>query len=259
MHNTALITGASSGIGRELSHIHAKQGGDLVIIARHENSLQELAKELTTKYEVEVKIIIKDLSDPKAPKEIYDEVKQSKIEIDYLINNAGFGGIGAFYEGSLKTYTDMIQVNITSLTELTHLFLTDFLKRDTGKILNVASVAGLVPGPFHAVYFATKAYVISFTEAIASEVYGKNITVTTLLPGATDTNFAKVANMENTLTFRNAASARKVAQQGYEAMIQGKIQVIAGVQWLDRLQFFLSPFVPKKWLLNMVGKTQKSK
>jgi len=202
MKKTALITGASSGIGRELARIHAERGGNLVIIARRHANLIELKKELEKKYAVKITVIAKDLSQPSAPQEIYNEVKKAGIEIDFLINNAGFGGLGKFYQRSWEQDLAMIQVNIVALTNLCRLFLPEFVKRNHGKILNVSSTASLVPGgPLQAVYYATKAFVTSFSNALFEELANTKITVTALLPGATATEFKKVANLTKTKLF----------------------------------------------------------
>ena len=185
MKKTALITGASSGIGKELAYIHAKKGGDLIIVARNIDKLNILKSALEDKYAIVVHINQKDLTKSTATKEIYEEVKKANIQVDYLINNAGFGGLGKFNERDLQEDVAMINLNITALTSLTHYFLQDFVAQNKGKILNVSSTASFMPGPLQAVYFATKAYVTSFTNAIAEELKNTNITVTNLMPGAT--------------------------------------------------------------------------
>jgi short-subunit dehydrogenase len=190
----AIITGASSGIGKELARIHAERGGALVIIARRKNKLEELREELETKHRVKVKVIVKDLTEPNAAKEIYNEIKESGIEIHYLINNAGFGGRGKFHERDWETDLAMINLNIIALTALTRHFLPDFVARNEGKIMNTSSTAAMIPGPLQAVYYASKAYVTSFSNAIAEELKDTNITVTALMPGATETEFAQLAS-----------------------------------------------------------------
>lgn len=259
MKKIALITGASSGIGKEFAHIHAENGGDLVIVARNENRLQELKSELETKYKVKVIVISKDLSQPTAAQELYDEVKKEGITIDYLINNAGFGGLGKFHERDLTKDLTMIQLNVTTLTALTHLFLQDFTKRNNGKIMNVSSTASLLPGPLQAVYFATKAFVASFSNAIAEELRDTNITVTNLMPGATATEFAKVSGMDKTDLFDKTASARSVAEDGYNGMMSGKLDVISGLTFSQKLMTAMIPFTPKKMLLSQIHKMQKEK
>jgi short-subunit dehydrogenase len=252
MKNVSLITGASSGIGKELALIHAEKGGDLVIVARDREKLEALKKEIENKYAVSVLVITKDLSLPNAGREIYSEVKEAGIEIDYLINNAGFGGIGKFYEREWAKDLAMINLNIIALTELTRMFLPDFVKRNKGKILNTSSTASLLPGPLQAVYFATKAYVTSFSNALAEELYDTNVTVTALLPGATETGFGKISGMDKTKMFKKTASARIVAQAGYDAMMIGKLNIISGITFSQKILFFLIPFLPKKMLLKQV-------
>ena len=205
----ALITGASSGIGREFAHIHAANGGDLVIIARNEKKLTALKQELKNKYQTKAKVIVRDLTEADAPAAIYKICKDSGLRIDYLINNAGFGGMGAFYQRDMQKDISMIKLNIIALTKLTRLFITDFISRNQGKILNVSSTASFVPGPFQAVYYATKAYVTFFSNAVSEELRETNVTVTNLMPGATKTNFGKISGMDKTAMFENPANARR--------------------------------------------------
>ncbi|MGV6846372.1 MAG: SDR family NAD(P)-dependent oxidoreductase, partial [Lutibacter sp.] len=181
MKKTALITGASSGIGKELAKIHAEKGGNLVLVARRAEKLNELKQELDKKYHIQVTVIAKDLTLLNAPQEIYDIVKEKGITIDYLINNAGFGGHGKFHERSLDQDLAMINLNVVALTLLTKLFLPDFVQRNSGRILNTSSTASFMPGPLQAVYFATKSYVTFLSNAIAEELYDTNITVTALM------------------------------------------------------------------------------
>lgn len=259
MKKTALITGSSSGIGKELANIHAEKGGDLIIIARSINKLNELKTNLETKYNNHVYVIQKDLTDINAPKEIYEEVKNANIKVDYLINNAGFGGIGKFNERELQQDIAMINLNISALTSLTHYFLQDFTKNNSGKILNVSSTASLMAGPLQAVYFATKAYVTSFSNAIAEELSETNITVTNLMPGATETDFAKVSGMEKTELFKKTVSARSVAEDGYNGMLKGKLDVISGLTFSQKLMMSMLPLTPKKMVLKQVRQLQEVK
>lgn len=257
MKKTALITGASTGIGRELSHIHAEKGGDLVIVARRIEKLEQLKAELEEKHGIEVMVIAKDLGLSETPTEIYEDIKKAGIEIDFLINNAGFGGLGKFHEREWEAHLAMINLNIIALTALTRFFLPDFVKRNKGRILNVSSTASLAPGPLQAVYFATKAYVTFFSNAIAEELYDTDITVTALLPGATETEFAKVSGMEKTEIFQNTASARSVAQDGYDGMLAGKLDVISGLTFTQKLMISAIPFTPKKMILSQLRKMQE--
>ncbi len=254
---TALITGASSGIGYELAKIHAEKGGDLIIVARSKNKLEQLKAELEEKYQVNVLVIAKDLSLPETPKQVYDEIKSTKQEVDYLINNAGFGLLGKFHELNWSRQHSMINLNINALTELTHLFLQDFVKRNSGRILNVSSTASFVPGPLQAVYFASKAYVSFFSNALYEELSGTNITVTCLMPGATESEFGRTSGMDKTPLFRKTASAHKVAQDGYNGMMKGKLDVVTGLKPAQKLMMAMVPFAPKKIVLKKIRQMQE--
>jgi short-subunit dehydrogenase len=230
MAETALITGASSGIGLELARIHASRGGNLVIVARRRERLDELAGELEKQFGIRSTVLAKDLSLPSAPEEIQREVETRNLEIDFLINNAGFGGHGLFHQRAWEKDRDMIQVNVLALTALTRLLLPGMIERGRGRIMNVASTAAFLPGPLQAVYYATKAYVVSFSEALANELRGTGVTVTALCPGATETEFAAEANLADTPAFKiGVVSAESVAKYGYEAMLKGKRLAVHGV------------------------------
>lgn len=256
----ALITGASSGIGLELARFHAEQGGDLVVVARRTEKLEALKHELEEKHKVQVHIISKDLGQPQSAEQLYNEVKAAQLQVDYLINNAGFGGIGQFHERPWADDLNMMQVNMVALTALTQLFLTDFLARGSGKVLNVSSTASLVPGPLQAVYYATKAYVTSLSNAIAAELVGTNVTVTTLLPGATTSEFGAISGMDKTQLFQGKlASARSVAVTGYNAMLCGRLEVIAGVAWPQKFMLLLAKFLPKQLVMSQVRQMQQTR
>ena len=259
MGEVALITGASSGIGAAMAEIHAALGGDLVIIARSGDKLNILKRKLEVSENCKLHVIVKDLTQDNAAQEIYDEVQQEGIEVDYLINNAGFGGHGKFYERPWEDDLSMIQLNVIALTALTRKFLPDFVTRNSGRVLNVSSTASLMPGPLQAVYFATKAYVTSFSNAIAEELSDTNVTVTALLPGATDTGFADTAGMSNSSLFDNTFSAREVAQTGYDAMLEGKLDIMAGVSFGQKLMMKTIPITPKKVLMKQIRKMQELK
>ncbi|BDS12906.1 SDR family NAD(P)-dependent oxidoreductase [Aureispira anguillae] len=259
MAKTALITGASSGIGKELACIHAEQKGNLVLVARRADKLMELKHKLEATYNIKVTVIAKDLTLPNAAQEIYDELKQVGVEIDYLINNAGFGGLGKFHEREWEKDLAMINLNIVALTALTRLFLPDFVKRNSGKILNVSSTASLMPGPLQAVYYATKAYVTFFSNAIAEELHDTNISVTNLMPGATATEFGQVSGMNKTSLFEKAISARVVAEEGYKGMLKGTLDVISGLTFPQKIMISMIPFTPKKTLLTQIRKLQEVK
>ena len=232
MSKTALITGASSGIGYALAKRFAQDGVNLVIVARDETRLGQIAAELHSATGVSVKIIRGDLSLPAAPAEIYRETQRSGIEIDYLVNNAGFGVIGPFTETDLQAELDMLQVNVVSLVHLTKLYLAGMRTRGAGGILNVASTAAFQPGPLMAIYYASKAFALSFTEAIAEELRGTGITATALCPGPTATDFQRRAKMEGTRLMKSKPmgmmDATQVAEIGYRSLLDGKVVVVPG-------------------------------
>jgi short-subunit dehydrogenase len=228
---TALITGASSGIGLELAKIFAQHHIALVLVARSEDKLNELANDLKNQYNIPVLVIAKDLSDYNNSKTLFDQCDQQNIQIDYLINNAGFGDFGLFAESDWNKQLQMINVNITSLTYLTRLFLPGMIERKYGKIMNVASTAAFQPGPTMSVYYATKAYVLHFSEAIANELKGTGVTVTALCPGATQSGFQSAANMHESkmIKGKKLPSSDAVAKYGYKAMMKGKAVAIHGL------------------------------
>ncbi len=255
---TALVTGASSGIGLELARLHAERGGDLVVIARRAERLAELRDELEGAHSVRVHTIAKDLTLASAPQEVFDEIARDGIEIDYLINNAGFGGQGRFHEREWEDDRSMIQLNVVALTQLCRLFLPGMVARGGGRILNVSSTASLPPGgPLQAVYFATKAFVTSFGNGIAEELRGTGVTVTSLLPGATATEFAETAGLKKSNLFKKAFSAREVAEDGYQGMLEGTLEVITGVSLKQRVLFSIMPFVPNGFVLKQVRELQE--
>jgi short-subunit dehydrogenase len=254
--NTALITGASSGIGLELARIHAAKGGDLVLVARSKDKLEALAEELKAAHSIEVMVITEDLSVPNAASHVFKQTEALGIKVDVLINNAGFGGHGKFHKQALATSEQMIQVNIAALTSLTHYYLQGMVERKNGKILNISSTASFLPGPFQAVYYATKAYVTSFTQAVAEEVATYNITATALCPGPVATDFVAAGNLEGVDIWKDAKSARSVAECGYNAMLKGEL--VAFNEW--KLKFMLNwitPFLPRKLVLKISRQTMK--
>lgn len=230
MKKTALITGASSGLGTEFARIHASKGDNLVLVARGKDKMEALKTEFEKQFGISVYVISKDLSVQSAPKEVYDELEVQKIHIDYLINNAGFGDFGVFAECDWKKQFQMINLNIMALTYLTRLFLPDLVKNKFGKILNIASTAAFQPGPTMSIYFATKAFVLSFSESIANELKGTNVTVTALCPGATETGFKAAAALDNSNLFKGnqIATSKDVAEFGYNSMMKGKTVVVHG-------------------------------
>ena len=242
---TALITGASSGIGYELAKIHAEKGGNLVLVARNKAKLDELKVELENQFNVSVYTIGKDLSVVDAALEVYNETTEKGIQVDYLINNAGFGDYGMFADTKWEKEHQMINLNITALTQFTKLYLKDMLKRKSGKIMNVASTAAFVPGPTMAVYCATKPYVLSFSEAVDNEVREFGVTITALCPGATETGFINAAEAQNSTLFKNRklATAKEVAIYGYSSMMNGKTVAIHG--FMNKALAFIVRFTPR--------------
>jgi short-subunit dehydrogenase len=255
----ALITGASNGIGLEFAKVHASKGGDLVLVARNKSKLEKLKSELENHFKVKVYIIVKDLSASNSAQEVYNETSQKNIQVDYLINNAGFGDYGPFIDRSMEKYKEMIQLNIVSLTELSYHFGKEMVKRGKGRILNVASMAGLQPDPNFAVYGATKAYVISLTEAIHKEFENTGVTVTVLSPGATESNFMDRADMNNAKLYTSGVmTSLDVAREGYNGMMKGKLHVIPGFK--NKILGFLSGIMPPgKLRLNIAAKIMAEK
>ena len=225
---TALITGASGGIGYELAKLFADDGINVVLVARSRSKLEEFASKLKSRAHV----FATDLSKPSAANELYDFTKKNSIRVDYLINNAGFGIRKSFVDTDLKDILEMVNLNITSLTHLTRLFLPAMIQQKSGRILNVASTAAFQPGPWMAVYYATKAYVLSFSEALAYELKDSGVTVTTLCPGPTRTGFQARAGSEDMQLMKSkvlaAMDAAPVAKAGYDAMMNGKNLIIPG-------------------------------
>ena len=225
----ALITGASAGIGRELARLAARDGHDVVLVARRRDRLDELAAELG-RAGVAVTVVVADLADRAAPRAVADTLNAAGINVDFLINNAGFGSHGPFAETDLARQLEMIDVNMHALVELTHLFLPAMLARKRGRILNVASVAAFVPGPYMATYYASKAFVLSFTEALATELRGSGVSATASCPGPTETEFGAVARSDGTKLFRGGvADAPSVARHAYRAMLAGKVVAVPGL------------------------------
>lgn len=232
MPKTALITGASSGLGLELTKLFAHDRYNLVVVARDKKRLDALAGDLKQQYGVETKVIAKDLTAPHAAQEIFIALQQEGIQLDALVNNAGFNEYGRLVDTDFQKELQIIQLNIVSYTELVKLFLPGMIKKGAGRILNLGSVGSFAPCPNDAVYCAAKAYVLSFSEAIAEELRGTGVTVTTLCPGATATEFSERAGIENVRAFQYKSlvmDARQVARIGYNAMLKGRTLVVAGM------------------------------
>jgi len=256
MTDTALVTGASSGIGREFARYHARRGGDLIITARRSDALEALKSELEADHGVTVHVIAVDLGAPDGARTLYEAARGTGAEIGILINNAGFGGHGAFVERDLEKDLAMIDLNVKALVSLCHMVGGDMAARGKGKILNVSSTASYLPGPLQATYFATKAYVSSFSQALDEELRNKGVTVTALEPGYVETEFADTADLRGTqLVSQAAATPSAVASFGYKAMRRGELRAIND----GRLRFLLNwivPFAPRRTILSMMRKMQ---
>jgi short-subunit dehydrogenase len=255
---TALITGASSGLGREYARLFAKDGHDLVLVARRRDRLDDLAREVTAAHGTTCLVIAADLAAHEAGAHIADEVRAAGRIIDFLVNNAGFGSCGPFASSDGHRQLEMIDVNVRALVELTHLFLPGMLERKRGRILHIASIAGFVPGPFMATYYASKAFVLSFTEALARELAGTGVTATASCPGPTASEFSDVAGSGTSKLFkRGAADAASVARHGYQAMLAGRVVAIPGLQ--NKLSATAIRVVPRAVVRAMVGKLNSTR
>ena len=229
MSTFTLVTGASTGIGRELATLCAAHKRNLVLLARSEDKLSALAESLRSEHEVRVEVVVQDLGEPGAAEKTRAEIRLRGLDVGALINNAGFGYLGPFQQAETDNQLEMVEVNITALTHLTRLFLPHMVARGRGQILNIASTAAFQPGPFMAVYYATKAYVLSFSEALAEELRGTGVTVTALCPGVTATEFqARAHSADSRLIRMGMQDARFVADVGYRAMVKGKAVAIPG-------------------------------
>jgi len=255
--DTVLVTGASSGIGLELAKCFAAEGCRLVLVSRNAPALEKLTAELCRTHNIEVIVLPADLSQPETPVRIFAELNSAGIQVDVLVNNAGFGAHGDFHELPLSRQLDIVQVNVNALVHLTGLFLPGMIANQRGGVMNIASTAAHQPGPRMAIYYATKSFVLSFSEAIAEELNGKGVTVTAVCPGPTRTNFGKVANFRGSdNVLRAAMTAEAVARQSHRAFRQGRVVFIAGWQnFIPTLAVRLLPriFVRKivKWLITV--------
>jgi short-subunit dehydrogenase len=244
MKKTALITGASAGIGAELAWLFAADGHDVALVARRRDKLEALAAEIKAKHEVAAHVIADDLGAAGAAERIAKELGARGVEVEFLVNNAGFGSTGAFVELELQRELEMVQVNIVALVQLTRLLLPGMVARKSGRILNIGSTAGFVPGPFMAVYYASKAFVNSFTEALAVELTGTGVTATVSCPGATATEFAQVAGNDSSPLFKSGVMpAREVAADTYRAMMRGEVVVISGFK--NKMRIASLRFAPR--------------
>ena len=252
-----MITGASGGIGLELAKIHAKNGDDLILVARSQEKLKQIKEDLENNYDISVIIFIKDLSLPNSSHELYDEIKSKKVKVDYVINNAGFGYFGKFSETDWQKELNMINLNITSLVLMTKLFIKDMMLTGGGRIMNVASIAAFMPGPLMSIYYASKSFVLSFSEAIAEELDGSNISVTALCPGPTETDFQKNAELDNSNLFKrlSVADVKTVAEYGYKAMLEGKRIAIPGI--MNKITAQTHRFFPRTLITRSVKMIQE--
>ncbi|MFN7953257.1 MAG: SDR family oxidoreductase [bacterium] len=241
---TALVTGASMGIGLELARRAAGDGHDVILVARSGDKLDDLARELAARHGARATVIAEDLADRGAPARIEARVRDAGLRVDVLVNCAGFGSNGSYWTNDRDRELDMIQVNVTTLADLTHRFVTDMVERRRGRILNVASTAGFVPGPKMAVYYASKAFVVSFTEALAHELRGTGVTATALCPGPVATAFSQVAGNAHSILFRvGVAKPERVAAAGWRAMQRGRALCVTG--WTNQLAIQGMRFSPR--------------
>ncbi len=256
--STALITGASGGIGYELAKLFARDSYNLVLVARSADKLSQLAAELERAYQIRATVVAADLSQPSGPEQIFAATQKIGIPVDVLVNNAGFGQFGFYVETDLQEELQQIQLNIASLTHLTKLYVRSMVDRRHGRILNVASTAAFQPGPLMAVYYATKAYVLSFSSALSNELQGSGVTVTCLCPGPTTTEFHKRAAMDlSNMMKAPFMDAKTVAEIGYRAMLKGKPTVIAGkMNWLVAQS---TRFAPRAWTAAIARKIQEQR
>ena len=253
-----LITGATSGIGYELAKVFAANDYNLIIVARTSLRLEEVAEELSTEYGVDVIPIAKDLFNKQSPFQLYEEIKARGLQVDILVNDAGQGLYGRFIDTDIYRELDIIQLNINAYVVLTKLFLQDMVSNQSGKILNVASIAGKVPGPFQSVYHGTKAFVHSFTEAVRAEIADTGVTITSLLPGATDTDFFNKADMNSSKAVQDPdakADPAKVAKDGFDALMANKDKVVSGLK--NKLQTSLGNVTPDPVLAHQMSEQQK--
>jgi short-subunit dehydrogenase len=252
---TALITGASSGIGYEFARLFARERYDLVLVARHRGALERVAEECRGAHGVAAELIVADLSVPDSARAIFEVLERSGTEVDVLVNNAGFGLYGPFAATDPAANVALLQVNVVALTQLTRLFLGGMIARRRGKILNVASVAAFQPGPLMSVYYASKAYVVSFTAAVASEVRDYGVTVSALCPGATWTDFHKRARMRPSRLFSlMAMDAAAVARVGYDGLMRGKTLIVPG--FANKLIVATAPLLPLRFVTGAVKRIQ---
>ena len=257
IRETVLITGASKGIGYELTKLFAKDSYNLILVARDEAKLKEIKKDFSNKYNIDILIIVKDLSKPNAALDIFKKTTEKRITVDILVNNAGIGDFGNFHTEKTSKISEIMHVNIVSLTELTRLFLAKMIEKKKGKILNVSSLAAFQPGPYMAVYYASKAYVQSFSEAITNELSGTGITVTTLCPGPTKSGFQHEVGSEKSRLSKLhlLSSSEDVAKDAYKALINGEKNIIPG--FINSTLLITSKMIPRNIKTQVIRRLQK--
>lgn len=257
MKKTALITGASGGLGLSFVNLFAKDGYDLVLVARNGERLEEIKKDVEQKYNIKALVVAKDLCSPSGADEVYKATKQTGINIDVLVNNAGFGDFGEFHNSDINKQIRMVDLNCIALMHLCHLYLPDMLKQKSGNILNVDSIAAFQPGPLMSVYYATKAFVLSFSQALTRELKGTGVKVTALCPGPIRTNFDAAADLGESGLFKNLKvwDPDTVAEFGYKNMKKGKSLCVCG--FLNKLIVFANRLAPRSLVRNMVYNLQK--
>ena len=251
----ALVTGATSGIGHELAKVFAQNGYNLITVARLSAELQTVSQQISSQYGVEVIPVGKDLFNPEAATEVYEEVKARGIEVNVLVNDAGQGVYGTFTETDLQKQLQIIQLNVVSLTALTYHFLKDMVARNEGKILQLGSVVSQLPAPLQSVYGGTKAYILKFTEALISELEDTDVTLTVLQPGVTDTDFFNKAGAQNSKLAEDKSSMADpadVAKDAYEALMKGKDKVVSGIK--NKVQVAMSNVMPDTLLAEQMKK-----
>lgn len=256
MRKTALVTGASAGIGEQLAWLFARHGNDLVLVARREQRLEELAREMKAETGVTAHVAAVDLAAPDGARRLHEEIGRRGIEVEYLVNNAGFGTFGPFVETDPDETMRLVRLNIAALTELTALLLPPMVARHSGRVLNVASAAAFQPGPLMATYYASKAYVLHLSEALNEELEGTGVSVTALCPGPVRTEFQQVAGMETSglVLNKRLIGVEEVAQAGYDAMMRGKPMVVPGIA--TKLLAFSVRFAPRRLVAKFVRRLQ---
>ncbi len=255
--NKSVLTGASGGIGYELAKIFAEEGCNLVLVARSEDKLMKIKKQLERQYGILIELIIKDLSVEDAAEDIYNILLRNNVDVDILVNNAGFGDFGDFAHADWNKQYSMIQVNIAALIHMTRLFLKPMVERGYGKILNLSSTAAFQLGPFMSIYYASKAFVLSFSESLSKELDGSGITVTALCPGPTQTGFVDAASLENSKLFKaiKVSNVEDVAIFGYKALMNGKTVAIHG--FTNKLLAFGVRLIPRSLVREIMYGLQK--